>query len=220
MNFSKGKSKVQNQSTKVATQELYFLEVLISSPPGPAAKRSSLRPNLRSRAALALVRRASNWSMRVFSRVLSALVLWIASIRTRLFLKTLPLTFRYISWYMCLSIFLPSRYFLRSRRRTRRRRIHSTFVGRRASRVPLRLPRPACLPLRLASKALRVRAREWILVGLRITNPSFTNFRMFCRELAMEISLTSLGSNQILRSPHLRTDAASRFCSLRATIFN
>ena len=32
-------------------------------------------------------------------------------------------------------------------------------------------------------------------------------------ELAMLISLTSLGSNQTLRLPHLSTLAASRFCS-------
>jgi hypothetical protein len=51
-----------------------------------------------------------------------------------------PRTFMYSSWYRWRSIFLPSRY-LRSRRRsTRRRRIHSSLVGRRASRVPRRLP--------------------------------------------------------------------------------
>lgn len=40
----------------------------------------------------------------------------------------------------------------------------------------------------------------------------------FSRELAMEISLTSLGSSQTLPLPHLSTLAASRFCSLRETI--
>jgi hypothetical protein len=39
----------------------------------------------------------------------------------------------------------------------------------------------------------------------------------FLRELASDISFTSLGSNQILRSPHLRTDAARRFCKRRDT---
>lgn len=38
------------------------------------------------------------------------------------------------------------------------------------------------------------------------------------RELAMEISLTSLGSSQTLPLPHLRTLAASRFWSFRDTI--
>ena len=33
------------------------------------------------------------------------------------------------------------------------------------------------------------------------------------RELAIEISLTSLGSSQIFRLPHFRTDDARRFCS-------
>jgi len=46
----------------------------------------------------------------------------------------------YSSWYRCLSIFLESRYFLSRRRSTRVRRIHKILVGRRASRVPWRLP--------------------------------------------------------------------------------
>lgn len=37
-------------------------------------------------------------------------------------------------------------------------------------------------------------------------------------ELAMEISLTSLGSSHTLRRPHCSTEAASRFCSLRDTM--
>ena len=37
--------------------------------------------------------------------------------------------------------------------------------------------------------------------------------RQHTLELAMLISLTSLGSNQTLRLPHLSTLAASRFCS-------
>ena len=41
----------------------------------------------------------------------------------------------------------------------------------------------------------------------------------FSREFAMEISLTSLGSSQTLPLPHLSTLEASRFCSLRETIF-
>lgn len=39
------------------------------------------------------------------------------------------------------------------------------------------------------------------------------------RELAMEISLHSLGSSQTLPLPHLSTLAASRFCSFSDTIF-
>ena len=39
-----------------------------------------------------------------------------------------------------LSIFFASRYFFSRRRSTRWRRSQSTLVGRRASRVPLRLP--------------------------------------------------------------------------------
>ena len=37
-------------------------------------------------------------------------------------------------------------------------------------------------------------------------------------ELAIEISLTSLGSSQTFRRPHESTDAASRFWSLRDTM--
>lgn len=37
------------------------------------------------------------------------------------------------------------------------------------------------------------------------------------REFAMEISLTSFGSSQILPFPHFSTEAASRFCSRRET---
>ncbi|KAG6546701.1 hypothetical protein Mapa_011890 [Marchantia paleacea] len=54
--------------------------------------------------------------------------------------------------------------------------------------------------------------------------PTFTekigsyHFTDNLRELAIEISLTSLGSNQTLRCPHFSTLAASRFCSLRDTM--
>lgn len=43
---------------------------------------------------------------------------------------------------------------------------------------------------------------------------------MFWRELAREISLTSLGSSQILPFPHLSTEAASRFWSFSDTCEN
>lgn len=38
------------------------------------------------------------------------------------------------------------------------------------------------------------------------------------RELAMEISVTSLGSNHTLRRPQSSTDAANRFCSFKLTM--
>lgn len=41
---------------------------------------------------------------------------------------------------------------------------------------------------------------------------------MVWRELALEISLTSLGSSQILRLPQPTTDAASRFWVRRLTL--
>ena len=55
-----------------------------------------------------------------------------------------------------------------------------TFSGILALAVPLRLPKPECLPLRLASAFLRVRALECTATGLRMIKPSLTNLRMFC----------------------------------------
>lgn len=104
------------------------------------ARRSSRRASFLSLLALFFARLASNWSDRVFSLAFSAFDLWILSISTRLFLKTLPLTFMYISWYMCLSIFLASRYLRSKRLRTRILLIQRIFVGSLASLVPLRLP--------------------------------------------------------------------------------
>merc|ERR1711924_343585 len=135
-----------------------------------------------------------------------------------LVLKTLPLHFMYKEWYKCLSIFLESRYFLRRRRNTRRRRIQITAVGMRASLQPMRFPVPVWRPLRLAAKCLRTLYREWIFVGFLITRPSLASLRILRREFAMEISLTSFGSNQIFLFPHFNTDAARRFWSLRDTI--
>jgi hypothetical protein len=43
---------------------------------------------------------------------------------------------------------------------------------------------------------------------------------VYVREFALWISLTSLGSNQTLRLPHLSTEAARRFCNLRDTMTN
>merc|ERR1711907_335018 len=62
-------------------------------------------------------------------------------------------------------------------------------------------------PLRLAAKCLRTLYREWIFVGFLITRPSLASLRILRREFAMEISLTSFGSNQIFLFPHFNTDA-------------
>ncbi|MFS7987314.1 hypothetical protein Hanom_Chr11g01021011 [Helianthus anomalus] len=63
------------------------------------------------------------------------------SMSTRLFLKTLPFTFMYMSWYICLSIFLASRYLRSNRLNTLILLIHKILVGNLASLVPLRLPK-------------------------------------------------------------------------------
>jgi hypothetical protein len=44
------------------------------------------------------------------------------------------------------------------------------------------------------------------------------SLRMFCLELALAISLISLGSNQTLFLPHFITEAASRFCNFNELI--
>lgn len=56
------------------------------------------------------------------------------------------------------------------------------------------------------------------MTGLRMMRPSSTSLRIVWRELALEISLTSLGSSQILRFPQPTTDAARRFCVRRLTL--
>ena len=63
-----------------------------ASAAAPAARRASLRSILRLRVSLFLLRRASNWSVMLFSRCFSAFNLWMDSMRMRLFLNTLPFT--------------------------------------------------------------------------------------------------------------------------------
>lgn len=58
------------------------------------------------------------------------------------------------------------------------------------------------------------------MTGLRMMRPSWTSLRMVWRELALAISLVSLGSSQILRLPQPTTDAARRFCVRRLTLLS
>ena len=85
------------------------------------------------------------------------------------------------------------------------------YLGIRASAVPFLLPKPRCLPILRAAVSSRARDRECMVTGLRMMRPSATSFRIVWRELAFEISLTSLGSSQIFRFPHPTTEAARRF---------
>lgn len=64
----------------------------------------------------------------------------------------------------------------------------------------------------------RARDLECMVTGLRMMRPSATSFRIVWRELALEISLVSLGSSQILRFPQPTTDAARRFWVVRLTL--
>merc|ERR1719356_69442 len=104
---------------------------------------------------------------------------------------------------------------LRSLRRTLILFIHNSFWGCLASLVPFLLPIPVCLPFLRASVLSRTRDLEWTATGFLITKPSLMSFRMFWRELALAISLISLGSNQTFFCPHFMTDAANRFCSFK-----
>lgn len=92
------------------------------------------------------------------------------------------------------------------------------YLGIRASAVPLRLPKPLCLPSLFASVWSLARALECMVTGLRMMRPSATSLRMVWRELALEISETSFGSSQILRCPHPTTAAARRFWVRRLTL--
>ena len=94
------------------------------------------------------------------------------------------------------------------------RRIQRSFTGMRAVVVPFLLPMPACLPLRRASVFLRQRARECTVTGLRMIRPSFSSLRICSRELALAISLVSLGSNHTFFLPQRRMLEASLFWSL------
>merc|ERR1719454_1022285 len=170
------------------------------------------------RASLTLDLRASAWSANILDLAFSAFFLWICSMRTRLFLKVLPLAFRYSSWYKWRSIFLASLYLLSSLLRTRILMIHIVFWEVLASLVPLPLPKPVCLPFLRASSFLRTRDLEWTATGFLMTRPSLMSLRMFWRELALAISLISLGSSQTLFLPHFMTPAARRFCSLSELI--
>ena len=57
-----------------------------------------------------------------------------------------------------------------------------------------------------------------MVTGLRMMRPSEMSLRTVARLLALEISLTSLGSSQILRLPQPATALARRFWVRRLTL--
>jgi hypothetical protein len=93
-----------------------------------------------------------------------------------------------------------------------------TDLGIRASAVPFLLPKPRCLPMRRAAVSSRARARECMVTGFLMMRPSEMSLRTVARELALEISPTSLGSSQILRLPQPATALARRFWVRRLTL--
>ena len=82
----------------------------------------------------------------------------------------------------------------------------------------MRLPKPRWRPIRRARFSSRARERECMVTGFLMMRPSETSLRIVWRELALEISDTSLGSSQILRWPQPSTDDASRFWVVRLTL--
>merc|ERR1719213_28073 len=149
-----------------------------------------------------------------FSRVFSALCLWMDSISTLVLVRvTLDLEVQLVVHVLVDLLLVP--VLLQEAAEHPEAAHPQQRRGGRASRVPRRLPYPVCRPLLFATADRRARAREWIASGFLITNPSFTSLRMFWRELAMEISLDSLGSSQTFLWPHFSTAAARRFCSFR-----
>ena len=58
------------------------------------------------------------------------------------------------------------------------RTVLESYLGIRASAVPFLLPKPRCLPIRLAAVSSRARARECMVTGLRMMRPSETSFRI------------------------------------------
>ena len=53
-----------------------------------------------------------------------------------------------------------------------------TYLGILASAVPFLLPKPRCLPIRLAAVNSRALDRECMVTGLRMMRPSETSLRM------------------------------------------
>ena len=72
--------------------------------------------------------------------------------------------------------------------------------------------------MRRAAVSSRARARECMVTGFLMMRPSEMSLRTVARELALEISLTSLGSSQILRLPQPATALARRFWVRRLTL--
>merc|ERR1719348_1046933 len=186
---------------------IYFLDVAFSAGASPVSAFNSssfLRAclsSLRFLLSFTFRRRASAWSANILVLAFSAFFLWMNSMRTLMFLNTLPLAFRKSSWYRCLSIFLLSLYLLRSLLRTLILCIQSVFWQVLASAVPFLLASLLALTLDL----------EWTATGFLMTRPSLISFLMLALELALAISLISLGSNQTFFFPHFITSAARRF---------
>ena len=102
-----------------------------------------------------------------------------------------------ITLYFCLRHSVtPYLYLLRSLLRTLILWIQRSFWQVLASAVPFLFPKPLCLPFLLASLLALTRDLEWTATGFLMTRPSLISFLMFALELALAISLISLGSSQ------------------------
>lgn len=76
-----------------------------------------------------------------------------------------------------------------------------------------------CLPALLDSNKALALALEWTTTGFLTMVPFLYNFLIAWRELALEISVASLGSNQIFLLPTPTTLAASLFWVLRLALY-
>merc|ERR1719219_1004908 len=113
---------------------------------------------------------------------------------------------------------LPFLYLLRSLLRTLILWIQRSFWQVLASAVPFLFPKPLCLPFLLASLLALTRDREWTATGFLMTRLSLISFLMLALELALAISLISLGSSHTFFFPHFITSEARRFWSFSELI--
>lgn len=119
---------------------------------------------------------AFNCSEIFFFLSFSSLVLKTCSIKAFLLLKTLPLTLRYNSWYICLSSFFASLYFFNNLLKICNLLIQCILVGALASLVPLLEPKPCALPLNLAIFLNLALNLEWTATGFLTMTPSLMSF--------------------------------------------
>lgn len=159
---------------------------------------------------------ASAWSARSLLWVLSAFLQFMNVFHKNLLVSEHVTSFRHRLRYMWWPIFLDSQYLLSSWR-ILILLIQATFSAIQALAVPFGLPHPyACLSCRLRCFSNN-KLGEWTSTGFQMISPSLINFQICWWELALEISLVSLGSKPTFFLPQKRTLQPSLFWSLSNT---